>query len=188
MRPSAAGRGLRRAGARSRRPRDRGAHAVSERDLRPESGPQRPPAHRASAAPGLVRLVVFPARQGPLPRQHLLAARQLFDRAAEARDEDPEHRGAEAAGSLQEDAEREERAHPHHGRHRLRQDDVAGRAAQRDQRHQVSARRDARGSGRVRASQPQGDVQPARARPRLRLLRQRPARGAPAGAQDHPRR
>src|SRR5207249_3923072 len=111
--------GRRRAGAGPRRARDREPDAVPDRDLRAEPDQQRPASHRAPAAPGLVRLVVLPAREGALPRQHLLPARQLLGRPPEAGDEDSDRRGAEAPRGLQEDAGREERAHPRHGRHRV---------------------------------------------------------------------
>jgi hypothetical protein len=74
---------------------------------------------RAPHRDRIVRHVVLPAGQGPLPRQHLLAAQQHVDRAQKARDEHPDHREPQAAGRLQEDAVREERADPDHRRHRL---------------------------------------------------------------------
>ena len=101
----------------------------------------------------------------------------------------PTIESAQAARDLQEDAAREERADPRHRRHRLRQDDHAGRAAQRDQRHQVGPHRHAGGSRSSTCTRNRkATFNQRELGTGLRHVRQRPARGPAPGAQGHPRR
>ena len=62
----------------------REAHAVPDRDGGAQPDGRQPVAHRGSAAARLLRHRLHADRQGPLPHQHLLAARQLLHRAAQA--------------------------------------------------------------------------------------------------------
>ena len=97
-----------------------------------------PSADRGFARTRFLRHFLYARRQGAFPCQHFLPARQLFDRPAQV-----EHRQFRRSNELklpeifQQDCQGEDRAGAGHRRDRLRQIHHAGRAAERDQRHQV---------------------------------------------------
>ena len=164
---AAAGGGVRRAGVGAGRSADRQPDAVPDRDLRAEHHQRRSPPDRAPASqtgscdtsyylPGEARFRVnIFSQRGNIS----IVLRKLET-------QHPDHQTASSCRTPSR------RCRPRRtalilitGATGSGQDDLAGRAAQRDQRHQVAAHRDAGGSGRVRAPQPQGHLQPARAGP-----------------------
>src|SRR5437588_597576 len=80
-----------------RHPSHREPDPLSDRGPRAQSHAQRPPADPDGPAAGVLRYIVLPDREGPVPHQRLLPAGELFDRHAEAGDTDSIHRRSQAA-------------------------------------------------------------------------------------------
>ena len=96
---------VRRAGGGAGRSAHREPHAVPDRDVRAEPDQRRPPADRDLLTTRLLRLSYYLPGRGPLPRQHLLPARQLSRSCSGSSRRNIPTSSAQAAGRLQEDAE-----------------------------------------------------------------------------------
>ena len=111
------------------------------------------------------------ARPAAVPRQRLPAARLDLDRLPRHPARGPELRRSVAAGRRPATGRGAPRARPRHRRHRLGQDDDARGDHRPHQPHAPAAHRHDRGPDRDRPRRPQLHRQPARGRPRHRLLR-----------------
>ena len=104
-----------------------------------------------SAAARFLRHRLHAHRQGPLPHQHLLPARQLLHRPAQAQHRDPHAGMAELPRHHQADPAGEDRPGAGHRRNGLRQVHHPGRHPERDRPHQAHPHHHAGGPHRVRS-------------------------------------